>query len=131
MLNLLADECVDVQLVYRLRRLGYVVKTVRGYCRSKYGDGITDESVLEIARRYRLAVLTTNVSDFELLDKKHRWHFGIILIENENDVRTQTRRIDDAIRRERSLKGRLVRVTAGRTNSGSRPRQRRKRNREG
>ena len=48
MLSILADECVDVQLVFRLRRLGYAVSTVRDFCQSKYGDGIDDRAVLEL-----------------------------------------------------------------------------------
>jgi hypothetical protein len=45
MIDVLADECVDVQLVYALRRLGFEVRTVRQFCQSKYGDGISDEAV--------------------------------------------------------------------------------------
>jgi len=77
MLTILADECVDVQLAFRLRRLGYEVHMVREFCESKYGDGIEDRAVLELARQYRFAVLTANESHFVGLHAQCPWHYGI------------------------------------------------------
>ena len=106
MLSILADECVDVQLVFRLRRLGYAVSTVCDFCQSKYGDGIEDRAVLELGRKHRLAVLTANESHFINLHRQCPWHHGILIIDAEADVQAQVaknrRRIADKKPRPRS-----------------------------
>lgn len=111
----MADECIDVQLVFRLRRLGYEVETVRVHCQSKYGDGIEDEAVLRLAREHRLALLTSNESDFVRLHGEQPGHYGVLVVENEDDVLVQARRIDDALKEAGDIRGRLVWLTRSAT----------------
>ena len=106
--EILADECVRLKLVFRLRRLGYLVRTVRDFCNSKYGDGIADQSVLELACQHRLAVLTTNESDFLKLHQNFPGHYGILIIKSEDDVRAQARRIDNKLKELDDIRGRIV-----------------------
>jgi hypothetical protein len=131
MIDVLADECVDVQLVYALRRLGYEVRTVREYCQSKYGDGFSDEAVLLLARERRLAVLTTNVSHFVTLHPMCPWHHGILLIDVEADVRAQARRIDASLKEQGEVRGKLVRLTPAKVAVGKPRRRKRRRKRRG
>src|SRR5262245_40280739 len=114
---ILADECVDVQLVFRLRKLGYYVSTVREFCESKYGDGIDDQAVLELARQHRFAVLTVNESDFLNLHRQCPWHHGILLIEAEADVASQARRIDRALKAADEIRGRVHWLTRAATDA--------------
>src|SRR5436190_23292939 len=107
MLSILADECVDVQLVFRLRKLGYEVGTVRDFCQSKYGDGIDDLAVLELARRHRCAVLTANETHFLNLHRECPWHHGILIIETESNVAAQARRIDEALKAKVEVRGQI------------------------
>lgn len=109
--GILADECIDVQLVFRLRRLGYEVETVRAFCQSKYGDGIEDEAVLRLAREHCLALLTSNESDFVRLHGEQPGHYGILIVENEDDVSVQAKRMDAALKAAGDVRGRLVWLT--------------------
>jgi hypothetical protein len=111
----LADECIDVQLVFRLRRLGYEVETVRAFCQSKFGDGIEDAAVLRLAREHRLALLTGNESDFVRLHGEQPGHYGILIVENEVDVSVQSKRVDAALKEAGDVRGRLVWLTRAAT----------------
>jgi hypothetical protein len=126
MAELLADECVDVQLVFRLRRLGHVVRTVREFCTDKSGDGFDDPAVLALACQYRLAVITTNESHFVALHSANPGHHGILILEIEADVHAQARRIDKALKQARDLRGQLVWLTMAATTNPE-PRRRKKR----
>jgi len=108
MLDILADECVHIQLVFRLRRLGYVVETVREFCKSKYGDGIADSDVLSLARQHRLAVLTANEADFVLLHKQLPGHYGILIVEDEDNVPALARRIDALLKEHGDVRGQIL-----------------------
>jgi hypothetical protein len=113
--ELLADECVDVQLVFRLRRLGHTVRTVREFCTDKGGDGFDDEAVLALAVEHRLAVLSSNETHFVALHRSHPGHYGILVVEVESDVRSQARRIHDALKDAGDLRGRLLWLTIAAT----------------
>lgn len=78
MIRLLADEQFPMRVVDILRRRGYDVETVRQTCESKYGDGLSDDVVLEYAILVHRVILTLNRSDFETLHKKLPWHAGIV-----------------------------------------------------
>jgi hypothetical protein len=124
MAELLADECVDVQL--RLRRLGHLVRTVREFCTDKAGDGFDDPAVLALACQHRLAVLTTNESHFVALHSAYPGHYGVLIVEIEVDVLIQARRIDKALKQAGDLRGQLVWLTIAAT-TNPQPRRRKKR----
>jgi|SRR2546430_8432689 len=123
MLSILADECVDVQLVFRLRRLGYNVRTVREFCQSKYGDGISDLAVLELARQHRFAVLTANESHFLTLHRRCPWHQGILIVEVESDPHAQARRIDNVLKAKGEITGQVVWLAIGARKPSARKRR--------
>jgi hypothetical protein len=103
--NLLADECVHDALVRWLRApCGYIVRRVKDFSASKYGDGIEDHAILfDLAVREGLAVITLNEADFVNLHKSNQDHKGILIIEEEADMLVQARRIDDALKRDAEL----------------------------
>ena len=71
----LADECIDRQIVERLRFDGYDVVYI-----AELDPGISDDVVLEQANE-RGALLLTADKDFgELVFRLHRIHAGVVLL---------------------------------------------------
>ena len=74
-MNILADECIDRQIVERLRGDGHDVVYI-----AELAPGISDEVVLTQANE-RHAILLTADKDFgELVFRLHRIHGGVVLL---------------------------------------------------
>jgi len=74
-MRFLADENIDRQIVAALRQAGHDVVYV-----AELDPGITDDQVLDIARRERLLLLTADKDFGELVYRLHRQAHGIVLI---------------------------------------------------
>lgn len=98
MARLYADEHIPVQVIYRLRRLGHDVLTVKETNQDKYGDGVDDDQVLAFATLDKRAVLTENCADFYALHKSYPGHRGIIASKRFDNWREQAKLIDGAIK---------------------------------
>jgi hypothetical protein len=111
---LYADEHLPVQVVYRLRRLGHDVLTVRQTSRNKSGDAVDDEHVLIYATMRNRAVVTENCADFRRLHCIYPGHKGIIACRQHSDWKAQAKMIDAAIRAvlaaQKRLDGQYIRV---------------------
>jgi predicted nuclease of predicted toxin-antitoxin system len=74
-MKFIADECVDVQIIEHLIKIGYEVLFV-----PEMEPGISDKKVLDIANR-ESAILITSDKDFgELVFRQKRITSGVILI---------------------------------------------------
>lgn len=96
-IRLYLDECVDVQLAYRLRNHGYDALSVRDV-----GNlGKKDEEQLEYAINDKRAIFTHNVKHFKHLHKdfvlRQRYHYGII-VSKHLDIDELERRILNLLR---------------------------------
>lgn len=74
-MNLLADESVDRQIVERLRQEGYIV----GYI-AEMEPGISDDIVLELAKKEKVLLLTADKDFGELVFRLRRASSGVVLI---------------------------------------------------
>lgn len=108
-LELLADAMMPSQTVHKLRRLGYDVLTVQQYQgTSEPEHGLSDETVLEVATTLRRAVVTLNGKDYRRLHYNSRGHQGIIICDETSDLQLRAKEIDDLIKSESPLVGRLL-----------------------
>lgn len=74
-MNLLADECVDLEIIERLRQEGYEVLYI-----AEMNPGVADEHILDLANE-RNALLVTADKDFgELVFRLGRIHAGVVLL---------------------------------------------------
>ncbi len=77
--DILADENVDVEIISKLRSLRFnVISVLESY------SGINDEEVLRIANLHKSVVLTEDKDFGELIYRKKRANYGIILIRLSN-----------------------------------------------
>ena len=74
-MNLLADECVDGEIVRRLRLDGHSVQYV-----AEMLPGVSDEIVLELANRERSLLLSVDKDLGELVFRQRRLMPGVVLI---------------------------------------------------
>lgn len=74
-MKFLTDEGVDRQIVERLRQDGHAVAYV-----AEMEPGISDESVLELARQDSLALLTSDKDFGELVYRQSLLTSGVVLI---------------------------------------------------
>jgi predicted nuclease of predicted toxin-antitoxin system len=74
-MNLLADESIDGQIVYRLRQDGHQVHYV-----AEMEPGISDDTVLDLANRETALLLTADKDFGELAYRQGRITFGIVLV---------------------------------------------------
>ena len=109
MARLYADEQFPLPVVRHLRDLGHSVLTVQNA--GKAGQGIPDEEVLAFAVGQARAVLTLNRYDFAKLHRTSAEHSGIIVCTNDRNWVLFADRIDEALSREQSLEGKLIRIT--------------------
>lgn len=101
MARILADEHFPVRIQDCLRRLGHDVVSVRNFDESKYGDGKSDEQVLQIATSLNRIVLTLNRKDFQGLHERRvvGCHKGIVACTSmEETPEVQADRIHAAIK---------------------------------
>lgn len=111
MARLYANENFPVEVVQRLRELGHDVLTTHGV--GKSNQGIEDDLVLRFAAESGRCVITINRKDFQRLHHSFPDHAGIIICTENRDFAVFAARIDEAIRLEAVLTGKLVRVVRG------------------
>jgi len=111
MARLYANENFPVEVVRRLRELGHDVLTTHDV--GKSNQGIEDDAVLRFAAGEGRCVITINRKDFMRLHRSHPWHSGIIVCTENRDYEAFANRIDEVIRLESGLTGKLVRVVRG------------------
>ncbi|MFM7576000.1 MAG: DUF5615 family PIN-like protein [Microcystaceae cyanobacterium] len=103
-----ADEQFPLQVVELLRDLGHDVLTVQGA--GNANQRIPDDQVLAFAVGQERAILTINRVDFIRLHRRDNQHFGILVCTNNRNWTQFTAQIDEAVRAEESLRGKLIRV---------------------
>lgn len=111
MAKLYANENFPLEVVRRLRELGHDVLTTHDAGRSN--QGIEDDLVLRFAAESGRCVITINRKDFLRLHCSFPEHAGIIICTENRDFAAFACRIDEAIRLEPDLAGKLLRVVRG------------------
>ncbi|MFN8904003.1 MAG: DUF5615 family PIN-like protein, partial [Pseudanabaena sp.] len=71
---------------------------------------IPDDQVLAFAVCQERSILTINRIDFIRLHRRDNQHFGIVVCTNNRNWEQFAARIDEAVRAEESLRGKLIRV---------------------
>ena len=108
MANFYADEQFPFQVVELLRNFEHDVLTVQEA--GNANQRIPDDQVLAFAIGQERSILTINRIDFIRLHRRDNKHFGIIVCTNNRNWEQFAARIDDAVRIEKSLRGKLIRV---------------------
>jgi len=101
MASFYADEQFPVQVTELLRNLGHDVLTVQEA--GNANQQIPDDQVLAF-------ILTINRIDFIRLHRRNDEHFGIVVCTNNRNWEQFAARINEAVRDEESLQGKLIRV---------------------
>lgn len=108
MVRFYADEQFPFQVVELLRNLGYDVLTVQEA--GNANQRIPDDQVLMFAISQERSILTINRIDFIRLHRRDDHHFGIVVCTNNRNWEQFAERIDETVRAEESLQGKLIRV---------------------
>jgi predicted nuclease of predicted toxin-antitoxin system len=108
MTSFYADEQFPFQVVELLRNFRYDVLTVQEA--GNANQRIPDDQVLAFAIGQERSILTINRIDFIRLHRRDNKHFGIIVCTNNRNWEQFAARIDEAVRAEESLRGKLIRV---------------------
>jgi predicted nuclease of predicted toxin-antitoxin system len=108
MASFYADEQFPVQVTDLLRSLGHDVLTVQEA--GNANQRIPDDQVLAFAVGQERSILTINRIDFIRLHRRDGEHFGIVVCTNNRNWEQFAARIDEAVRAEESLRGKLIRV---------------------
>jgi predicted nuclease of predicted toxin-antitoxin system len=108
MASFYADEQFPFQVVVLLRNFGHDVLTVQEA--GKANQRIPDDEVLAFAISQNRAILTINRGDFIRLHRLSDEHFGMIVCTNNRNWEQFATRIDEAVKVEPSLQGKLIRV---------------------
>jgi predicted nuclease of predicted toxin-antitoxin system len=108
MASFYADEQFPVQVTELLRNLGHDVLTVQEA--GNANQRILDDQVLAFAVGQERSILTINRIDFIRLHRCDNQHFGIVVCTNNRNWEQFAARIDEAVRAEESLRGKLIRV---------------------
>jgi predicted nuclease of predicted toxin-antitoxin system len=103
-----ADEQFPFQVVELLRNLGHDVLTVQEA--GNANQRIPDDQVLAFAVNQERSILTINRVDFIRLHRRDNEHFGIVVCTNNRNWEQFAARVDDAVKAEESLLGKLIRV---------------------
>jgi predicted nuclease of predicted toxin-antitoxin system len=103
-----ADEQFPFQVVELLRNLGHDVLTVQEA--GNANQRIPDDQVLAFAVNQERSILTINRIDFIRLHRRNNEHFGIVVCTNNRNWEQFAARVDDAVKAEESLRGKLIRV---------------------
>jgi predicted nuclease of predicted toxin-antitoxin system len=77
-MNFLADECIDRQIVDRLRRDGHRIQFV-----GELDPGISDDAVLAISNETTSVLISADTDFGELVFRQGRLHSGVLLIRLE------------------------------------------------
>ena len=107
MASFYADEQFPFQVTELLRNLGHDVLTVQeaGNANKRIPDDL-----LAFAVGQERSILTVNRIDFIRLHRRDDSHFGIVVCTNNRNWEQFAARIDEAVRAEESLRGKLIRV---------------------
>ena len=108
MASFYADEQFPFQVVELLRNFGHDVLTVQEA--GNANQRIPDDQVLAFAIGQERSILTINRIDFIRLHRLDNQHFGIIVCTNNRNWEQFASRIDEAVKAEESLRGKLIRV---------------------
>jgi predicted nuclease of predicted toxin-antitoxin system len=108
MASFYADEQFPFQVTELLRNLGHDVLTVQEA--GNANQRIPDDQVLTFAVGQERSILTVNRIDFIRLHRRDNQHFGIVVCTNNRNWEQFAARIDEAVRAEESLRGKLIRV---------------------
>ncbi len=108
MASFYADEQFPFQVTELLRNLGHDVLTVQEA--GNANQRIPDDQVLTFAVGQERSILTVNRIDFIRLHRRDNQHFGIVVCTNNRNWEQFAARIDEAVRTEESLRGKLIRV---------------------
>jgi len=108
MVRFYADEQFPFQVVELLRNLGYDVLTVQEA--GNANQRIPDDEVLMFAISRERSILAINRIDFIRLHRCDDNHFGIVVCTNNRNWEQFATRIDETVRAEESLQGKLIRV---------------------
>jgi predicted nuclease of predicted toxin-antitoxin system len=103
-----ADEQFPLQVVELLRNLGHDVLTVQEA--GNANQRIPDDQVLAFAVNQERSILTINRVDFIRLHRRDNKHFGIVVCTNNRNWEQFAARVDEAVKAEESLRGKLIRV---------------------
>ena len=108
MASFYADEQFPFQVTELLRNFGHDVLTVQEA--GNANQRIPDDQVLAFAVGQERSILTINRIDFIRLHRRDNQHFGIVVCTNNRNWEQFAVRIDEAVRAEESLRGKLIRV---------------------
>jgi predicted nuclease of predicted toxin-antitoxin system len=108
MASFYADEQFPFQVTELLRNLGHDVLTVQEA--GNANQRIPDDQVLAFAVGQERSVLTINRIDFIRLHRRDNQHFGIVVCTNNRNWEQFAARVNEAVRDEESLRGKLIRV---------------------
>jgi predicted nuclease of predicted toxin-antitoxin system len=108
MASFYADEQFPIQVTELLRNLGHDVLTVQEV--GNANQRIPDDQVLAFAVNQERSILTINRVDFIRLHRRDNEHFGIVVCTNNRNWEQFAARVDDAVKAEESLRGKLIRV---------------------
>ncbi|MEA5488745.1 MULTISPECIES: DUF5615 family PIN-like protein [Pseudanabaena] len=108
MASFYADEQFPFQVTELLRNLGHDVLTVQEA--GNANQRIPDDLVLAFAVGQERSILTVNRIDFIRLHRRDDSHCGIVVCTNNRNWEQFAARIDEAVRAEKSLRGKLIRV---------------------
>ncbi len=103
-----ADEQFPFPVVELLRNLEHDVLTAQEA--GNADQGIPDEAVLAFAISKERAVLTINRDDFIRLHRLDSNHFGIVVCTNNRNWEQFAVRINEAVTRQETMLGKLIRV---------------------
>jgi predicted nuclease of predicted toxin-antitoxin system len=103
-----ADEQFPFPVVQLLCALGHDVLTVQAA--GNAGQKIPDDEVLAFAIEHSRSILTINKSDFIRLHRQNDNHLGIVVCSSNRNWEQFATRIDEAVKVETSLQGKLIRV---------------------
>ena len=108
MARLYADEMFPRRVTELLKEMGHDILTVQEA--GKANLGIPDDEVLAFAISDNRTVITLNRQDFIKLHRNSPEHLGIIVCTNDTDIIRMASIINEAIVREETLIGKLIRV---------------------
>ncbi|MCP5007979.1 MAG: hypothetical protein GY941_29205 [Planctomycetes bacterium] len=97
-MNLMVDECVDRQIVARLRKEGHDVIYV-----AELDPGISDEKILERANQDNAPLLTTDKDFGELIFRQNLIFAGVLLIRLTGLSQKEKARIVSSIIHDHSI----------------------------
>jgi predicted nuclease of predicted toxin-antitoxin system len=103
-----ADEQFPFPVVQLLCALGHDVLTVQAA--GNAGQKIPDDEVLAFAIEHSRSILTINKSDFIRLHRQNDNHLSIVVCSSNRNWEQFATRIDEAVKVETSLQGKLIRV---------------------